>query len=72
MKNGYLLITYYLLLITPFSPCVPFGNAKGEHGGEDVNRMLGYAKPTPNLLALSRHYSMLSCPKTSPQPILWQ
>ncbi|MEH1946999.1 MAG: hypothetical protein V7K77_08585 [Nostoc sp.] len=29
MKNGYLLITYYLLLITPESPCV--------HGGEDVN-----------------------------------
>ena len=30
MKNGYLLITYYLLLITPESPCV--------HGGEDVNQ----------------------------------
>ncbi|MHC5858917.1 hypothetical protein [Nostoc sp.] len=29
MKNGYLLITYYLLLITPESPCV--------NGGEDVN-----------------------------------
>ncbi|MEH2150650.1 MAG: hypothetical protein V7K63_21550 [Nostoc sp.] len=28
MKNGYLLITYYLLLITPESPCVD--------GGEDV------------------------------------
>jgi hypothetical protein len=30
MKNRYLLITYYLLLITPESPTV--------HGGEDVNR----------------------------------
>ncbi|MEA5565145.1 MULTISPECIES: hypothetical protein [unclassified Anabaena] len=29
MKNGYLLITCYLLLITPESPCV--------HGGEYVN-----------------------------------
>ncbi len=29
MKNGYLLITYYSLLITPSSPCV--------HDGEDVN-----------------------------------
>jgi hypothetical protein len=47
MKNGYLLITYYLLLITPESPTVPFstrgyanGNAKGEHGGEDVTERI--------------------------------
>jgi hypothetical protein len=32
MKNGYLLITYYLLLITPESPCV--------HGGEDVKQII--------------------------------
>ena len=41
MKNGYLLITHYLLLITLESLCV--------HGGEDVNILVD--------LSLGRYFS---------------